>query len=273
MNDFVRRLCRIPNRLFREIKAAVEYFYFRKLDRTPACPQGYLQRRLLICGGEELKAVAESFRQIFPLQADVKIKEADMICNHVFDLLGSGPTKLGKIGEGYQPIDWHRDFKSGHRWDPQTFFTRIKNGHVEGVDIKVVWELSRFQHLNVLGQAYVLTRNKKYREEFVNQVSDWIETNPVGFGVNWACTMDVAIRAANWLVAMEFFEESILPKEFLENFYINIYKHGKFIRSHLEYSPRLTTNHYIADLAGLFFIAVFCPFFQESISWKTFCVN
>lgn len=273
MKYLILKIFKIPGRLLREIKAAGEYFYSKTLYRKPSLPQGYSQRRLLVCGGEDLKSAAEHFRRISPQQVDVKIKEADLICAHIFDLLGSGPTKLSKEGEGYQPIDWHSDFKAGYRWDPQTFYKNIKYGHVRGVDIKVPWELSRFQHLNTLGQAYVLTGDKKYREEFVNQVTDWIDTNPVAFGVNWSCTMDVAIRAANWLAAKEFFEESALSKKFLNKFYVSIYEHGRFIRNHLEYSPTLTTNHYVADLAGLFFIAVYCPFFKESVSWQKFCVN
>jgi len=88
-----------------------------------------------------------------------------------------------------QPIDWHCDFKSGYMWSPKTFYRNIRYGQIEGVDVKVPWELSRFQHLNILGQAYILTKNKKYAEEFANQISDWIDNNPIGFGVNWKCTM------------------------------------------------------------------------------------
>lgn len=250
-----------------------EFFYFRFFYKTPVIIEAYEFRGLLIGGGEALPEIANRFRKIYPDKVAEKIKEADIICQHIFDLLGSGPTKLGKEGDGYQPIDWHSDFKSGYRWDNQMFYKRIKYGHIKGVDIKVPWELSRFQHLNTLGQAYALTDDKKYREEFVSQVEDWLEANPIGLGVNWACTMDVAIRAANLLVAKEFFEESALPKEFLEKFYASICKHGWFIRNHLEYSSSLTTNHYIADLAGLFFIAVYCPFFRDSASWRKFCVN
>ena len=34
------------------------------------------------------------------------IDEADLACEHIFDLLGSGPTRLGKS------IDWHYDLHS-----------------------------------------------------------------------------------------------------------------------------------------------------------------
>ena len=250
-----------------------EYLYFRTLYRKPCPPQGCSQRRLLVCGGEDLKVAAEHFRRVFPQQSDEKIKEADLICAHVFDLLGSGPRKLSTEGAGYQPIDWHSDFKAGYRWDPKTFYKRIKYGHADGVDIKVPWELSRFQHLDILGQAYVLTGDKKYREEFVSQVEDWIEANPIGFGVNWACTMDVAIRAANWLVAMEYFTDSAaLSADFLNRFYTSIYEHGVFIYGHLEHGPP-KTNHYLSDIAGLLLVAVYCPFFEESPEWQQFCVR
>ena len=126
----------------------------------------------------------------------------------MFDLLGSGSTKLSKDGKGYQPIDWHIDFKSGYRWNPKTFYAFIKYGNKLGVDVKVPWELSRFQHLILLGQAYQLTKNKKYAVEFENQILDWIDNNPVGFGVNWRCAMDIAIRASNWLIAKEYFQDS-----------------------------------------------------------------
>ena len=71
--------------------------------------------------------------------------------------------------------------------------------------------------------------------------------------------MDVSIRAANWLVGMEYFlEGDVFSEVFLEKFYASIYEHGKFIYSHLEYSPAVTTNHYLADITGLFFIAIYC---------------
>jgi hypothetical protein len=64
---------------------------------------------------------------------------------------------------------------------PKRFYRNIRYCHLKGVDVKVPWELSRFQHLIILGQAYVLTNNEKYSTEFINQINDWIENNPIGF--------------------------------------------------------------------------------------------
>ena len=105
-----------------------------------------------------------------------------------------------------EEIDWHIDFKSGHRWNTSTYFKRIQPAaYPGGFDIKVPWELSRCQHFSRLGQAYWLTGDEKYAQEWVAQVSGWIETNPWPYGVNWASTMDVSIRIINWLWGLAFF--------------------------------------------------------------------
>lgn len=192
------------------------------------------------------------------------ITAADKICEHKFDLLGSGEAFLG------ENIDWHTDFKTGYRWNLKKFYKDIEIPYGKG-DIKVPWELSRFQHLTLLGQAYWISGDEKYTSAFINQITDWIKKNPIKRGTNWACTMDVAIRAANWLVAWEFFKVSrLINEEFIVLFLKSLLSHGRFIRSHLEYSGGLTSNHYLSDIAGLFFIAAMVPEFKESGGWLAF---
>lgn len=207
------------------------------------------------------------FKNIFKQnveEAGKIITGADKICEHKFDLLGSGEIFLG------ENIDWHTDFKTGYRWNLKKFYKDIEIPYGKG-DIKVPWELSRFQHLTLLGQAYWISGDEKYASAFINQITDWIKKNPLKRGPNWACTMDVAIRAANWLVGWEFFKVSrLISKEFTGFFLKGLLSHGRFIRSHLEYSGGLTSNHYLSDIAGLFFIAAMVPEFKESGGWLTF---
>jgi uncharacterized heparinase superfamily protein len=192
------------------------------------------------------------------------IYHADRICAHKFDLLGSGEVFLG------DKIDWHTDFKVGYKWGPKKFYKDVEIPYGKA-DIKVPWELSRFQHLTILGQAYRLSNDEKYAAEFVGQITDWIKKNPVKLGPNWVCTMDVAIRAANWLVGWEFFKGSrSISEDFVLVFLKSLLSHGRFIRSHLEYSGSLTSNHYLSDIAGLFFIAAMVPEFKESEEWLSF---
>ncbi len=265
---------KVPRKIFRIIFYKSEYLYYHFFYKKPKLNVNFIQKRNLIARGDDFNSIADTYRELFPDKVKTKIAEADLICEHIFDLLGSGPIVLSPKGENYQPIDWHSDFKSAYRWNPKTFYRNVCFGHIEGVDIKVPWELSRFQHLNILGQVYILTRDKKYAEEFANQITDWIKSNPVAFGVNWRCTMDVAIRAANWLVAQEYFsEKGLIPDNFWQEFYRSIYEHGKYIKGHLENHLKFTNNHYLSDLVGLLFIAIYCRFFKESKKWQEFALK
>ena len=187
---------------------------------------------------------------------------ADRVCEHIFDLLGSGPKHLG------EQIDWYRDFKSGYRWDPRTYYAGVRYNLDIGHDIKVPWELSRCQHFAWLGQAYLFTGDEKHALEFTAQVTDWIEHNPPQFGVNWKCTMDVAIRVVNWLWGYYFFRDSpSLTREFRLQFFKSLLAHGRHIISNLEVGD-LTSNHYLSDLVGLVYLGIMLPEFKEAQRWR-----
>jgi hypothetical protein len=159
--------------------------------------------------------------------------------------------------EGYELIDWFVDFKSGYRWNEKLWHQRVPTGHAPGADIKVPWELSRMQHLSVLGRAYHLTHDAKYAREFALQILDWISSNPQSSGLHWARAMEVALRAMNWIFSAHFFFAAPeLREPFWKELLKSLYQHGEFIARRLEISfdprgNRLTANHYLAGLAGL----------------------
>ncbi len=223
-----------------------------------------MQERFFIQPADR-KEVLDGLHKVSPDAEKAIIAEADRICLHIFDLLGSGPTPLG------ERIDWHVDFKTGHRWNPRSLYKRIRPApYPGGFDIKVPWELSRCHHFVRLGQAYWITEKERYAREFMAQVEDWMEHNPWPFGVNWNCTMEVAIRAVNWLWGIAFFlGSSHLTDEFLFKICRSLLIHGRHIMNNLEGSKKsaLTSNHYLSNLAGLVYLAVCCPFFKEAEQW------
>lgn len=187
------------------------------------------------------------------------------------------------IDESYSPIDWHLDFKSGYRWSEATWYGDIRFGALPGVDIKVPWELSRMQHLPTLAMACHFAAigipgfeaPATYAQEFRNQVLDFVATNPPGFGVNWACAMDVAIRIANLLVARDVLVMSgiQLGAEFETIFVSSVKAHARHIAGNLEWSPEIRGNHYIADIVGLMFVATYLPCNDEADTWLAFSVQ
>jgi hypothetical protein len=207
-----------------------------------------------------LPAVADLERRVDAYSDDARrslLERADAICAHRFDLLGSGPVDLGR------EIDWHADFKSGRRW-PLAHISRLPITFGDGSDIKVPWELARFQHLPLLAAAHRLTGDRRYLDEIGAQLESFVAANPVEFGPNWACTMDVAIRAANWVAALAMVAEARPP--WLERILASLLLHGRFIRSHLEWG-NVRGNHYLSDVVGLLPVAALFSGSREGRAW------
>jgi len=72
---------------------------------------------------------------------------------------------LFDLNPAYIPIDWQRDFKSGFRWNSKKYHLLVEYGKEEGVDVKLPWELSRFQHLVQMGIVYKSNKNKDIIKE------------------------------------------------------------------------------------------------------------
>ncbi|HEX6373815.1 MAG TPA: heparinase II/III family protein [Longimicrobium sp.] len=187
------------------------------------------------------------------------------------------------VDDGYRPIDWQLDFKSGFRWAERTWYGAIRFGDRPGVDVKVPWELARMQHLPQLAWAYALAAAgepgfapaEAYAREFRNQVLDFIAANPPRFGVNWAMPMDVGIRVAGWLAAYDLFRQAgaELGEGFEAELARAVHAHGAHLARHLEWNGGARGNHYLADVAGLLFAAAWLPRTPETDAWLAFGVQ
>jgi hypothetical protein len=193
----------------------------------------------------------------------------------------------------YSPIDWHLDFVSGYRWRERTWYRNVPYAHLEGVDVKVPWELSRMQHLPQLALAFALsgpdasrdrtneegdelcTLRQEYLSEIRNQILDFIAGNPPRYGVNWRCTMDVAIRVSNWVLAVDLARAAgaNLDAAFLTALKASVFQHGRHIYANLERPKGLTGNHYLANLVGLLFVSSFLPRSPEVDEWLAFSIR
>jgi len=193
------------------------------------------------------------------------VAQAEKICQHRFALLGSGEVALG------ESIAWQQDFKSGRCWPLEPAY-RLRLVYPEDEsDVKVPWELSRFQHLPTLGKAYWLTGEERYVREFADQIRHYIAQNPYGHGLNWLVAMEAAIRGVNWLYAANFFLDSAsLTPEFWRAFVHSLFLHGRFIRRNLEWNPYARGNHYLANLVGLLYLGAFFADVRTGQRWLNF---
>lgn len=197
-------------------------------------------------------------------ERDVILSSAAQTLRHEFDLLGSGPVTLERI-------DWHCDFKTNTHWK-KIFFFEI--GFIKGADIKVPWELSRGQHLLWLGEAYLLTGEKKYAQEIIDEINWWIDDNPLMYSVNWTCAMDVAFRAVNWLFSLNMISDfDGFDNQFSLKVTQSLWQHGFFIKKNLEKSIPYSNNHYTSDLVGLLYLGEIFSERTRGKKWFTFGLN
>ncbi len=188
-------------------------------------------------------------------------KAADALAHRV-DLLGSGPVELGHA------IDWHKDYKTNLSWPVHYCRSIDYNNPDRPSDVKFPWEVSRMQWLIPAGQAYLLSGDEKYAVAVREVIEEWIRENPYAQGVNWACTMEVALRILTWTWLFHVFSQSHAWNDppFQLEFLSSLYLHGHFTERHLERSD-VNGNHYTADAAGLVFAGLFFAEGKRSRKW------
>ncbi len=168
-----------------------------------------------------------------------------------------------------QPIEWNRDPRSGYLW-PLDYHRDIKVMRSDGSDVRIVWELNRLGHLVTIANAYRLTGDEKFVDQFLTQLRSWTEQNPYGRGPNWTCAMEVALRAINLLAAFEVLRDS--PQVDADPLLTLFQQHGNYIRRNLEFSYIATSNHYLSDVAGLVWLGVLLPELRDADSWLDFAL-
>ncbi|MDB4881977.1 MAG: putative Heparinase family protein [Gemmatimonadetes bacterium] len=187
---------------------------------------------------------------------------ADQSADGVFDLLGHQRVSFGS------PIDWHLDPSSGLR-APRRHWSRIAylDPSVVG-DYKLLWELNRHQHFVTLGQAYAYSRDVRYANAFVAQLTDWIEANPPRVGINWASSLEVSYRAISWLWALQLFADAPqLTDDVLAVALESLRRHATHISRYLStyYSPN---THLTGEALGLLYLGTALPLFQDAQHWR-----
>lgn len=200
----------------------------------------------------ETKASVTELERICPGDHAIILADAERALAHEVILLGSGPVRLGT------EIDWHSDFKTGHGWPPAYCKSIEYNNLDRPSDVKIPWELSRMQWLIPAGQAYALDCDERFAKGVREVIESWIAANPYAGSINWACTMDVALRLMTWTWLFHVFKDSVSWRDpaYRETFLRSLFLHGDFTARHLEKSD-INGNHYTADAAGLVFAGLF----------------
>ncbi len=197
--------------------------------------------------------------QISKLEKQLIINEANDIIENKIKIFDS------TINLGFT-INWHKDYLSDFIWDKDKYYLELDSK--SGADVKNPWELSRFNYLNKLSQAFIFTNDSKYILKFKNLILNWISENKCGYGINWKSPMDVSIRVVNFIISYLLIKDELNDDQsFVLTFLKSIYEHGYYIKNNYEKGILYKkSNHYISNITGMLFISIFLKgsFFSKS---------
>jgi hypothetical protein len=187
---------------------------------------------------------------------------AEQILAGRFDLLGYRALSFG------EPVDWHLD-PVNERRAPVRHWSLIDTLDPEQVgDNKVIWELNRHQWLVRLGQAYRLTGEERFAAAFAKHFADWAASNATGQGINWASSLEVAVRLIAWSWARHLIQGSATLTPALEAQVLGaICAHAAHVERYLSYyfSPN---THLTGEALGLFYAGVLLSQVPRAARWR-----
>ncbi len=151
------------------------------------------------------------------------------------------------------PIDWQLNPLTHKRCDKTKKWFQIPDFDKECGDIKVTWEASRFSYFITLARAFLLTGNEVYYIAFSHHLDSWLKENQYGYGANFKCGQECALRMVNALFAFTVFKgEGVATVKDADNIKELIDRCYHKILSNFFYAYKcIKNNHTISELMGM----------------------
>jgi hypothetical protein len=94
--------------------------------------------------------------------------------------------------------------------------------------------------------------DERYPQHITRVLDQWMAANPYTCGVNWAVTMEPAMRLLTWTWMLRACadSEAFAQPEFRDRFTRTLFLHGLFVEKYFERSD-VNGNHFTADAAAL----------------------
>lgn len=136
-------------------------------------------------------------------------------------------------------------------------------------DIKFTWEINRHQFFPQLALLYKQTRERKYYEDLKKYFLGWIEANPIAKGLNWASSLEIAIRIIAWIISIALIKRELKQGTEVWQLIINsLYQQAHYLDNNLSPTYKPGNNHIIGECCALVTVALVFPDFDKSIRWR-----
>ena len=157
---------------------------------------------------------------------------------------------------GYHPIsvtqsppNWHANPITGSRVSrPERDWWLIPDFDPAVGDIKLIWELSRFDWVLAFSQ-HARAGNLEAVQRLNDWLNDWCAQNPPYKGPNWKCGQEASIRVFHLAIAAQILEQIKTPSKALVDI---IELHLKRIAPTIRYAMAQDNNHGTSEAAALF---------------------
>lgn len=147
------------------------------------------------------------------------------------------------------PPDWSLNPLTGQKFrDWQSPWWRIPDFDKNIGDIKVIWELSRFEWVLAFSQL-ACTGDEKAVGKINDWLTDWCKHNPAFLGPNWKCGQEASIRVMHLAMAALILEQSAKPSGSLRRL---ILIHLERINPTTIYAIAQCNNHATSEAAALY---------------------
>lgn len=123
-------------------------------------------------------------------------------------------------------------------------------------DPKQTWELNRHQFV----RNWVINNlpRKHVAANFEQMITQWIEQNPYGYGMNWTSSLELALRLMSWQSAVQALGKENLNPRVIDIIHDSTVEHARHIAAYPSlYSS--ANNHRIGELVGEMAAAVIFP--------------
>lgn len=161
------------------------------------------------------------------------------------------------------PPDWHRDPVSGLSVAHDKHWSAISDDGE--VDIKFIWEASRFSMVYTLARAYRFKRDERFAQAFWTLLESWAASNPPNTGPNWMDGQEAALRLLAWMFGFyAFLEAAATTPERIARFTAMVAAHAERIHRNIDYAISTHSNHTISEAFGLWLVGLLFPELRDA---------
>ena len=193
-----------------------------------------------------------------PWNPQIAVDEAERILNGELKYFAHKWIETGF------PPNWHREPISGITLDSEKHWSAISDDGGD-VDIKFIWEPSRFNMVYTLVRAYAAGRDEKFAEAFWVLLESWAESNPPNTGPNWMDGQEAALRLLAWTFGFyAFLDSPSTTPERVAQFIVMVAAHAERIHKNIDYAISTHSNHTISEAFGLWLVGLLFPELKEA---------